>query len=121
LSRQKSAPLIWAFDLPGCDTCGPAARRPRKPAAITFWDQAKDLPGVLEVATGLMTALDAPFCVPDVAEVAALTAARLGLAQQAREHANAASARLSPDEARLLDDLIDQQLTTRDHQQSAGS
>ncbi len=77
-------------------------------AAIEFWHRTADLPGVLEVATELMAAPDARIRAPHPGVVAALTAARMGLEQQARHHA--AAARMHGEEAQILTELIGQQL-----------
>ncbi len=75
-----------------------------RPAAVRFWERADDLAGVLAVAAELTDAPGAANWLPLPGGVAALTAARMGLAQRARTLA--AATPLSGDEAAILDDLI---------------
>jgi hypothetical protein len=79
-------------------------------AATSFWDRTRELPGVLTVATELMSAPGGQnWGTPLAGAVAALTAARLGLEKQAREFA--AATPLRDEEAQIvLADLIDKQL-----------
>jgi hypothetical protein len=79
-------------------------------AATMFWARTRELPGVLRVATELMSAPGGQnWGTPLAGAVAALTAARLGRAQQAREYA-AVTPLYDEEEQEILADLIDKQL-----------
>lgn len=79
------------------------------PAALAFWTKTGDLPGVLQTAIHQANAPGSRFWLPNAGVVAALTAARLGDEQQARQLAREAPA--DERETGLLAELIGQQLS----------